>query len=343
MCWSQMIRDVVLNDPSVKGSYIRQPFVNVIPIADGPHAGSSTLVYHNDRKGSPIGKGKRVRETDGPVYELVKNMEGRAAPYFWSKYIRERAQLQRQCVAKWMNCWDSADCIGWENTTWDLATGKVANKFLTRESSYADAVDDDFAAMGIDWRNHSSMVSDKEAVDAERADNALMEAKVIAAATDDRYVDDEVAGGDVCAASAVSCMSSYISMSSRAQIRNEDALRMTLSNARVKQANMSSELQRLQDQINARKKAGSDAFLRNWQEHGGTRFLNLEASACLPGEEEGTTILDFKQHMQTNDDKMVFQANGDDMSDVNTDIFLSTSQGVYLKAMKEGSATGLFK
>ena len=73
------------------------------------------------------------------------------------------------------------------------------------------------------------MAADKEAVDAERAEGSLLEAKTIAAAMDYRHVDDKVAERDACAASVVSCMSTYISMSSYAKTKTEDALRKDLS------------------------------------------------------------------------------------------------------------------
>ena len=90
-----------------------------------------------------------VRETDGPVYKLIREMEGRAAPYFWSSYLKENIKLHPKCITKSMNCWDAADCVGWEDTTWDNATGRVTNPFLTQENSYTDTVNDDFAAIAI--------------------------------------------------------------------------------------------------------------------------------------------------------------------------------------------------
>ena len=80
MSWSQLICDNVVNNTSTKGSYIRQLFVNVIPVADGPNTGISTLVFHNDKKGSPIGKGKKAKETYGPGYTLIREIEGQAVP-----------------------------------------------------------------------------------------------------------------------------------------------------------------------------------------------------------------------------------------------------------------------
>ena len=61
------------------------------------------------------------------------------------------------------------------------------------------------------------MVADKEDVDAEHAEGALLQAKIIAAATDDRHIDDKVGDRIACAASVVSCMSSYMSMTLHAK------------------------------------------------------------------------------------------------------------------------------
>ena len=61
MTWAQMLRDVVINDPGVKGSCVRRLFVCLVPIVEGLHASGSMLVYHNDKKGSPLGKGRLVR------------------------------------------------------------------------------------------------------------------------------------------------------------------------------------------------------------------------------------------------------------------------------------------
>ena len=56
---------------------MRRPFVSLIPVVEGPNAHGSMMVYYNDKKGAPLGKGKRVRETDGPVYSIRTVLDGR--------------------------------------------------------------------------------------------------------------------------------------------------------------------------------------------------------------------------------------------------------------------------
>ena len=87
-------------------------------------------------------------------------------------------------------------------------------------------LDREFAAMRIDnWRDHNTLVANKEAVDAELDEYFLMEAKVAAAATSGRHVDDDSADKSVCAASVISGMSSYASISSNAKATAEQQLR----------------------------------------------------------------------------------------------------------------------
>ena len=202
----------------IKGAVSDTPFVCLIPIVEEPHASGSILVYHNDKKGAPFGKVKQVRETDGPVFSLVKQFQKGLAAYFWSQYLKHKCNLHPRYLDKWMNCLEDQDCVGWEQTEWDHTTGKVTNKFPTKETSYIDAVGREFAAMGVEnWRNRSTLVSGKEAVDAEQYEEILMKAKVAAAATSDRHVDDDSVDKSICAASIISGISSYASVSSNAK------------------------------------------------------------------------------------------------------------------------------
>ena len=121
-----------------------------MPVVEGPNAHGSMMVYYNDIKRTPLGKGKRVRETDDPVYSLVKQFKKGLAPYFWCKYLEDQCNLRKRCLEKWMECFENQDCVGWEETEWDCTTGKVTNKFLNRETSYTDTVDREFAVMGIE-------------------------------------------------------------------------------------------------------------------------------------------------------------------------------------------------
>ena len=124
-----------------------------------------------------------------------------------------------------MECFENQDCVGWEGAEWDPTTGKVTNRFLNRETPYIDTVDREFAAMGTEnWRDHSTLVASKEAVDTELDKDILMEAKVAAAATSGRHVDDDSADKSVCAASVISGMSSYASISSNAKATAEQEL-----------------------------------------------------------------------------------------------------------------------
>ena len=84
-------------------------------------------------------------------------------------------------------------------------------------------------------------------------------------------------------------------------------------------------------------------FLCNWKKCGGTKFLGLEASACMPGSEDKTTILDYQHHMEAHSDNVAFQAYGKDLSVIDTDVLLSKTQGVHLKVIKENCDSGLFK
>ena len=114
--WVEMMRDVVINDPGVKGSCAICPFMCLIPIVEGPHALGSMLVYHNDKKGAPFGKGKRVREIDGSVSSHVKQFQTGLASYFWSQYLKHKCNLHPKCLDTRMSCFDGQDCVGWEHT-----------------------------------------------------------------------------------------------------------------------------------------------------------------------------------------------------------------------------------
>ena len=90
MSWAEIMQDVVINDSGIKGSCARGLFVCLIPIVEGPNAQGSMLLYYNDKKGAPLGKGKRVQETGGPVYLLVKKFQKGLAPYFWLNLLADR-------------------------------------------------------------------------------------------------------------------------------------------------------------------------------------------------------------------------------------------------------------
>ena len=67
--------------------------------------------------------------------------------------------------------------------------------------------------MGIEnWRDHSTLVASKEVVDAKLDKDLLMEARVAAAETSGRHVDDDSADKSVRAASVISGMSSCASI-----------------------------------------------------------------------------------------------------------------------------------
>ena len=109
-----------------------------------------------------------------------------------------------------------------------------------------------------------AVVAGKKAVDAERDKELLIEAKVAATATNYKHVDDDSADKSVCAASVISCMSSYDSISLNAKATAEQELWKAFATARVQKANMSAELQKLQYKMEAGKRARSKAFLANW-------------------------------------------------------------------------------
>ena len=71
------------------------------------------------------------------------------------------------------------------------------------------------------WRDHSTLVAGKEAVDAEQDEEFLMEAKVAATATNGKHVADDSADKSVCAEYVISCMSSYASISSNTKATAE--------------------------------------------------------------------------------------------------------------------------
>ena len=71
--------------------------------------------------------------------------------------------------------------------------------------------------------------------------------------------------------------------------------------------------------------------------------MGLEVSACLPGAEEETAILNYQRHIQTHDNKAELQTYGDDLSVVDTDTLLSKTHGMHLKVLKEGCISGLFR
>ena len=76
MTWFQIIKDVVVNATHKRGRGHRMPFVSVTPIISGPNVDSATSVYHNNKKGAPVGKDNKQRETDSLLYKLVHTMEG---------------------------------------------------------------------------------------------------------------------------------------------------------------------------------------------------------------------------------------------------------------------------
>ena len=52
---------------------------------------------------------------------------------------------------------------------------------------------------------------------------------------------------------------------------------------------------------------------------------------------------DLRRHAEDADRKNLLQTYGDDLSVVLDDVLLTMTQGVYLKALKDGTASGQFK
>ena len=167
--------------------------------------------------------------------------------------------------------------------------------------------------------------------------------KVAAAATSGKHVDDDSADKSVCAASVVSCMSSYASISSNENAIAEQELRKAFTKSRLQQANTNAAPQKLQHEMEAGKRARSKAFLANWESLGGANILNLITSACLPGKEEEAAMEDLRGHAEDAERRNLLQTYGYDLSVVPDDILLTMTQGVHLKASKDGAASGQFK
>ena len=72
-----------------------------------------------------------------------------------------------------------------------------------------------------------------------------MEAKVAAAATSGRHVDDDSADKSICTASVISCMSNYASISSNAKVSAKQELRKAFTRSRVQHTNTNAALQKL--------------------------------------------------------------------------------------------------
>ena len=162
--------------------------------------------------------------------------------------------------------------------------------------------------MGIEnWWDHSTLVASKETVDAELDEDLLMEAKVAAAATSGRHMGDDSADKSVCAASVISDMSSYASISSNAKAAAKQELRKAFTESRVQQTNTNMALQKLQHEMEAGKRARSKAFLANWESSGGTSLLNLITSTCLPGKEDEAAVEDLRQHAEDADQRTLLQ------------------------------------
>ena len=90
-----------------------------------------------------------------------------------------------------------------------------------------------------------------------------MEAKVAAAATSGRHVDDDSADKSVCEASVISSMSSYASISPNAKVTAKQELRKAFTESRVQHTNTNAALQKLQHEMEAGKRARSKALLAN--------------------------------------------------------------------------------
>ena len=138
-------------------------------------------------------------------------------------------------------------------------------------------------------------------------------------------------------------MSSYVSISLNAKATAEQELRKDFTTARVKQANTNAALQKLQYEMEAGKRARSKAFLVNWESSGGTSLLNLITSAYLPGKEEEAAVEDLRRHAEDSELRNLLQTYGDDLSVVPDELLLTKTQGVYLKALKDGAMPGQFK
>ena len=69
----------------------------VIPVVDGPDAGSSTLTYFNDKKGAYTDSGKK-RLTDGPCWKIVQKFQGRRAAYWADQFMREELKMHNDSV-----------------------------------------------------------------------------------------------------------------------------------------------------------------------------------------------------------------------------------------------------
>ena len=71
--------------------------------------------------------------------------------------------------------------------------------------------------------------------------------------------------------------------------------------------------------------------------------MKLITSACLPGKEEETAVEDLRRHAAVADLRNLLQAYDDDLSVVPDELLLTKTQGVYLKALKDGAMPGQFK
>ena len=71
--------------------------------------------------------------------------------------------------------------------------------------------------------------------------------------------------------------------------------------------------------------------------------MNLITSACLPGKEDKEAVEDLRQHAEDAGRRILLQTYGDDLSVVPDDALLTMTQGVYLKTLKDGAASGKFK
>ena len=71
--------------------------------------------------------------------------------------------------------------------------------------------------------------------------------------------------------------------------------------------------------------------------------MNLITSACLPGKEDEAAVEDLRQHAEDADRRTLLQTYGDDLSVVPEDVLLTKTQGVYLKTLRDGAASGQFK
>ena len=71
--------------------------------------------------------------------------------------------------------------------------------------------------------------------------------------------------------------------------------------------------------------------------------MSLISSAFFPEKEEEAAMEDLRHYAKDAEHRNLLQTYGDDLLVVPNDILLTVTQGVYLKALKDGAASGKFE